>query len=479
MSQERPIRLHAGPWSLEFERWTGWLRNICLGDDLVLRAVYVAARGEDWRTFRFHTITHHVCQEQNGFQASWTSECEELGFRWTMECRADSQSLNIVYQGRGTREFKTRRTGMCLLHPHEQQGQPIRILHPDGSHRDATFPSTIAPDHPFTEIVGFQLPLKSGIEVTAKLDGEIFETEDQRNWTDASFKTYCRPQNRPAPYEVQPQQVIQHAVSLGYRGDVVTSTPATTTHLSLKDTAWKIPMLGTQHDSEVDGFDFVLCQDPDSKVWHTIGGHPDTVFSLDRSSLDFIRGQFYYGLGENFVNVNTRQPDMEQFDGIGFGVNPQIHAFDDRSVMENIHAQSDVVKSALEISQTKPVFVGPIYLDDDRLSQPIGMAWFAASFATLASSGANALSFFEARHFNGPINELYQSLREFREEEITLMTSTDPYRAIGFRLHSAERQQDFFVNMTPYLEEIAFEGQRLTLDPYEVKIMSMSERTKQ
>ena len=32
--------------------------------------------------------------------------------------------------------------------------------------------------------------------------GDIFETEDQRNWTDASFKTYCTPLDKPFPAEI-------------------------------------------------------------------------------------------------------------------------------------------------------------------------------------------------------------------------------------------------------------------------------------
>ena len=29
--------------------------------------------------------------------------------------------------------------------------------------------------------------------------GDVFEMEDQRNWTDASFKTYCTPLRQPFP----------------------------------------------------------------------------------------------------------------------------------------------------------------------------------------------------------------------------------------------------------------------------------------
>lgn len=38
-----------------------------------------------------------------------------------------------------------------------------------------------------------------GVTVGIDFSGETFEMEDQRNWTDASFKTYCRPLARPAP----------------------------------------------------------------------------------------------------------------------------------------------------------------------------------------------------------------------------------------------------------------------------------------
>ena len=32
------------------------------------------------------------------------------------------------------------------------------------------------------------------------MEGDAFEMEDQRNWTDASFKTYVRPLSKPRPY---------------------------------------------------------------------------------------------------------------------------------------------------------------------------------------------------------------------------------------------------------------------------------------
>ena len=34
------------------------------------------------------------------------------------------------------------------------------------------------------------------------MEGDTWETEDHRNWTDASFKTYSRPLSLPYPYAI-------------------------------------------------------------------------------------------------------------------------------------------------------------------------------------------------------------------------------------------------------------------------------------
>ncbi len=39
-----------------------------------------------------------------------------------------------------------------------------------------------------------------GFAVTCRMEGDTFEMEDQRNWTDASYKTYVRPLALPWPY---------------------------------------------------------------------------------------------------------------------------------------------------------------------------------------------------------------------------------------------------------------------------------------
>ena len=44
--------------------------------------------------------------------------------------------------------------------------------------------------------------------------GDLFETEDQRNWTDASFKTYCTPIGLAHPFRAEPGQRFEQSVTI-------------------------------------------------------------------------------------------------------------------------------------------------------------------------------------------------------------------------------------------------------------------------
>ena len=47
--------------------------------------------------------------------------------------------------------------------------------------------------------------------VTTTFEGDLFEAEDQRNWTDGSFKTYSTPLASGYPLHARPGQRFHHA----------------------------------------------------------------------------------------------------------------------------------------------------------------------------------------------------------------------------------------------------------------------------
>src|SRR3712207_9295379 len=46
------------------------------------------------------------------------------------------------------------------------------------------------------------------------MEGDTFEMEDQRNWTDASYKTYVRPLALPWPYTLAAGSELEQAVTV-------------------------------------------------------------------------------------------------------------------------------------------------------------------------------------------------------------------------------------------------------------------------
>ena len=54
----------------------------------------------------------------------------------------------------------------------------------------------------------------AGVRAEVRCEGEVFETEDQRNYGDASFKTYSTPQDLPKPVAVNIGDRVQHKVTV-------------------------------------------------------------------------------------------------------------------------------------------------------------------------------------------------------------------------------------------------------------------------
>src|SRR5205807_8032589 len=111
------------------------------------------------------------------------------------------------------------RTGFVVLHPIAGvAGEPVEVLHVDGSTEQARFPALIKPYQPFMDIRALTHQVAPGLRVTCRMEGDTFEMEDQRNWTDASYKTYVRPLALPWPYTLSAGTRLEQSVSLAIEG---------------------------------------------------------------------------------------------------------------------------------------------------------------------------------------------------------------------------------------------------------------------
>lgn len=177
----------------------------------VLRSVRAVARDRDWSTPQW-TITS-VDETRDGVRIGLRTT--ELGsaFDASLAAIADGSVLEIVFEATSAVAFETNRTGLVVLHPPQLAGSEMRIAHPDGSDETASFPTDISPHQPAFDIrsLGWE---HGGLRLRCDFAGDVFEMEDQRNWTDASYKTYSRPLALPFPYPIAAGETVRQSITV-------------------------------------------------------------------------------------------------------------------------------------------------------------------------------------------------------------------------------------------------------------------------
>lgn len=212
---------------LAFSLQDGALRHITYDGVELLRGIAFLVRDRDWGTLA-PRLTEISRDTANGFALSQRMEYESHGAKLdvTVEVRADASGLTVSARGSADALFETNRTGFTILHPAGVSGCPAVVGHSDGSVEEASFPVIIDPWQPFMDIVSLAHE-RDGYRVRCELSGDTFEMEDQRQWGDASFKTYNRPLALPWPYELQAGETVEQSVRLTWEACETEASEAT------------------------------------------------------------------------------------------------------------------------------------------------------------------------------------------------------------------------------------------------------------
>jgi hypothetical protein len=218
--------LNAGPLSARLEE--GNLRYIRFFGQECLRAVSYIIRDKDWGTYQ-PPLTNLIVEESDtSFRVTYQGSCESphstLHFRAEILGEAAGR-LTFTVEAMPERPFETNRCGFTVLHPLEAAGRPVIIEHTDGSVEETQFPELIAPWQPFKDIRSLTYRPGGLFKASCRLEGDVFEMEDQRNWSDASFKTYVRPIELPWPYTLPAGETNRQSITLGISGHETVNTP--------------------------------------------------------------------------------------------------------------------------------------------------------------------------------------------------------------------------------------------------------------
>ena len=212
-------RLSAGKLSVELEN--GQLRYVRFAGVEALRAVAFLVRDANWGTYAPEIEDLAIKETGDGFAVAYRAVCADSRQKLAYEARitgASDGSLAFDAVMAPETDFVTNRAGFVVLHPAGLAGQRLKVTHVDGSEEETRFPERISPSQPVFDIRALAHEAAPGLWATCLMEGDAFEMEDQRNWTDASYKTYVRPLALPWGYTLARGSRHEQSVRLSFAG---------------------------------------------------------------------------------------------------------------------------------------------------------------------------------------------------------------------------------------------------------------------
>lgn len=267
MSPESALHIarHGTPDPLPYPQWLlagpagallheGQLRGVYCGGREMVRRVYGAVRDRYWNTIP--GVISGLLAEQSaaGFRVQFTSThvSDEVDFVWqaTITGTADG-SFEYVFDGEARRDMAKNRIGLCVLLPLWLCGSTATVDYVSGDRAEVKFPELVDPMQPVRGLHDFcRLEYAGGDRpgMTLKFEGDVFEIEDQRNWTDASFKVYSTPQRIPMPAHIRAGQRVRQTAKLTLTEATGEFTPpaepAAITLTPVDDVTGMLPQIG-------------------------------------------------------------------------------------------------------------------------------------------------------------------------------------------------------------------------------------------
>jgi D-apionolactonase len=428
--------LRAGPLTIVYE--AGDLRYIKLGKHEVIRRLYVAVRDQNWGTVAGVIRNEQIKQNADSFEITYESihEQGEIEFSWSARIRGDSSgTITFEMNGEALTSFLRNRIGFCVLHPiRECVGMKAVSEHVDGPSYQTAFPIEVAPQlvvngviqpvHPFSEMRSLRYEVTPEVQAEIKFSGDIFEMEDQRNWIDASYKTYCTPlrltlHGRWPEINLDATRAVMISISdekmmLSNIGSSVAShgeplsekelerlrklslshlrvdltltenyqTPLKQATKQAKELNARLELALTLSDNaeaELKTLSYYLT---DVAILNVLIFHTAELCTSERwlrLARDIFKSHslnvpIYGGSNAYFTHINAQRPPMDALDGVVYSINPQVHAFDHSSMVETCEAITSTIQTAKTFAGDKPVAIStatlkPRYNPYDKLKR--------------------------------------------------------------------------------------------------------------
>lgn len=414
------------------------LRCVSLNGKEIVQRIYFAVRDAQWRTVSLVIQRSEVVHSTDGFTVviELASNDPLIQYRVRLSLNGTAEGhLHLGCAGIAENSFVRMRMGWCIHHPQHLAGTSLTVGHDAGADDHLHLPQPLEPWLVATDMRWLETG-PDDARVRLRFSGEKFEMEDQRNYGDASFKTYGTLSALPRPVAVQAGEelhqsltiepcvpsvpalpLMQHAsaqrvVRLQVSDDVHpcarighletaedTSSAGPESHRLVHldfTTAWRARLAAAESARARDGAPTVITVfaeqltpvntaalaqhlPPDSEILVQDDPQGQALGRLRAAvSPETLIG---HGSRHHFNDVN-RAPRLSS-DFLGFAIDPLVHADDTWSLLENTSAMAHLVASAKALSAH--LRIGPVMLPatDERMQNEIGATWLIGILAHL------------------------------------------------------------------------------------------------
>jgi hypothetical protein len=207
------VHLDAGALTLELRGAKAW--RICRGGNEVWHGIAFLFRDADWGTPEPVVDDVESSVRPSRFTLTLTGHfpvTPRVDFRLRLE--GGEGCISVAAEAVPSGDIQASRLGLCVMHPMSVCGAAIEVEHIDGRISRSTFPTLIPPWPPFMLIRAIRHEYAPGAFARCTFEGDAFELEDQRNNSDASFKTYSRSNLMPRPYWLRAGVPARQSVEL-------------------------------------------------------------------------------------------------------------------------------------------------------------------------------------------------------------------------------------------------------------------------
>lgn len=203
------------------------VRYVRFGETEIVRRVFVAVRDVTWKTVPAEveelTVERGAGETVLSFVARYRGAGIDVSGRGRFALGDEGLRSEVEILANADTQYA--RMGLCLLHPCELLAGRTYLARTEDGPLSGAFPHTIGPQEfkddiysalfgPFT---GLEIDM-DGVRASFEFEGDVFELEDQRNWTDASFKTYSTALSLGFPHELRAGETLRQTATLKCAG---------------------------------------------------------------------------------------------------------------------------------------------------------------------------------------------------------------------------------------------------------------------